>query len=84
MFSRLLQFLRQVWHKMFPFRDVAAVESIDTPLSDDMVNALDLWYKMYTDDAPWLSEGKVKSLNLPALISSEIARQILLEVKWTR
>ena len=68
---------------MFPFRDVAAVESIDTPLSDDMVNALDLWYKMYTDDAPWLSEGKVKSLNLPALISSEIARQILLEVKWT-
>lgn len=67
---------------MFPFRDVAAVEHIDTPLSDEMVNALDLWYKMYTDDAPWLSPDKVKSLNLPALISSEIARQILLEVKW--
>lgn len=68
---------------MFPFRDVAAVEHIDTPLSDDMVNALDLWYKMYTDDAPWLHDGKTKSLNLPALVCSEIARQILLEVKWS-
>ncbi len=60
------------------------VEHIDTPLSDDMVNALDLWHKMYTDTAPWLKDGavKVKSLNLPALISSEIARQVLLEVKW--
>lgn len=82
MFSKLLQFIRQVWRRMFPFRDVAAVEHIDTPLSDDMVNALDLWYKMYTDDAPWLVPGRVKSLNLPSLISSEIARQILLEVKW--
>lgn len=67
---------------MFPFKDVAAVEHIDTPLSNEMIGALDLWYKMYTDSPPWLSSGKVKSLNLPSLICSEIARQVLLEVKW--
>ena len=49
MFSRLWQFIRQVIHRMFPFKDVAAVEHIDTPLSNEMIDALDLWYKMYTD-----------------------------------
>lgn len=82
MFSWLIQFVRQVWHKMFPFRDVAAVEHIDTPLSDDMVNALDLWYKMYTDDPPWKGEN-VQTLNLPAMICSEIARQVMIEMKWS-
>ena len=27
---------------MFPFKDVAAVEHIDTPLSNEMIGALDL------------------------------------------
>ena len=49
MFSRLWQFIRQVIHRMFPFKDVAAVEHIDTPLSNEMIDALDLWYKMYID-----------------------------------
>ena len=67
---------------MFPFKDVAAVEHIDSPLSVEMIDALDLWYRMYTDDPPWLKAGTVKSLNIPSLICSEIARQVLLEVKW--
>lgn len=70
---------------MFPFRDVEAAEHVETPLSDDMVNALDLWYKMYTNEPPWKSVGgddSVQTLNLPALICSEVARQVLLEVKW--
>lgn len=82
MFSRLMNFVRQVIHRMFPFKDIAAVERIDSPLSAEMVDALDLWYRMYTDDPPWLEAGKVKSLNLPSLICSEVARQVLLEVKW--
>ena len=36
MFSRLWQFIRQVIHRMFPFKDVAAVEHIDTPLSNEI------------------------------------------------
>lgn len=68
---------------MIPYRSIDAVEHIDSPISADMVNALDEWQRMYTGKASWLvGEDAVKSLNLPALICSEIARQILIEAKW--
>ncbi len=82
MFSKLLNFIRQVVRKILPYRDIETVERVETPLSNDMANALDEWYKMYLNDADWLSED-VKSLNLPAFISSELARQIVLEMKWS-
>lgn len=82
MFSKLLNFIRQVVRKILPYRDIEAVERVETPLSNDMANALDDWYKLYLNDADWLSED-VKSLNLPAFISSELARQIVLEMKWS-
>lgn len=67
---------------MIPYRSIEQVERIETPLSSEMLYALEKWYEMYLDDAPWLEPGKVKSLNLPAFISSEIARQVVLELKW--
>lgn len=66
---------------MLPYQSIEAVESVDTPLSKEMANALDDWHKLYINQAPWLGET-VKSLNLPAFISSELARQIVLELKW--
>ena len=77
MFSKILNFIRQVVRKILPYRDIETVERVETPLSDEMANALDNWYEMYLNRAWWLSE-EVKSLNLPAFISSEIARQIVL------
>lgn len=83
MFSKIIAFIRQVIHKMIPYRSIEQVERIDSPLSPEMINALDAWYMLYLNRAPWLGgEASVKSLNLPAFISSEIARQIVLEVKW--
>ena len=68
---------------MIPYRSIEQAESIETPLSTDMVNALDLWYRLYMNQAHWLGgDANVKSLNLPAFISSEIARQVVLEMKW--
>lgn len=67
---------------MLPYKSIEAVESVDTPLSTEMANALDEWYKLYTNQASWLGES-VKSLNLPAFISSELARQVILEMKWS-
>ena len=82
MFSRLIALIRSVIHKMLPYKSIEQVEHIETPLSVEMINALDLWYQLYLDEAPWLKEDTVKSLNLPAFISSEIARQMILEMKW--
>lgn len=82
MFSRLMQFIRQVIFRMVPYKSIETAERIESPLSQDMVRALDIWHDLYLDKAPWLKPTTVKSLNLPAFICSEIARQIILELKW--
>ena len=81
-FTRLMTMIRQVLGRMIPYRNIESVERVETPLSTDMTNALNLWYELYRDQAWWLEKGKVKSMNLPAMISSEVARQIVLEMKW--
>ncbi len=82
MFRKLLTFIRQVMRRMIPYKNIESVEKTDTPLSSEMIDALDRWHDMYIGKAPWLKPDTVKSLNLPALICSEIARQMLLEMKW--
>lgn len=82
MFQRILTFIRQVIHKMIPYKDIESVEHLETPLSTEMITALDTWYDMYLEKASWLKPDTVKSLNLPAFISSEVARQVVLEMKW--
>lgn len=67
---------------MIPYRSIEQAERIETPLTTDMTNAVEKWYQMYLDQAPWVDREAVFSLNLPAFISGEIARQVLLEVKW--
>lgn len=67
---------------MLPYKDVAAVEQIESPLSTEMITALDTWYAMYLNRAPWLKSTTVHSLNLPALICAEIARSVTLEMEW--
>ena len=84
MFSKILAMIRQVIRKMLPLKTVESVVKIETPLSAEMINALDSWYQAYCNQSPWLSPdgGKVKSMNLPAMIASEIARQVTLEMQW--
>lgn len=83
MFSKIMAFIRQVIRKMLPLRTVEQVEKIETPLSSEMINALDDWYMAYCNQSPWVNDDKVKSMNLPALIASEIARQVTLEMQWS-
>ncbi len=82
-FSRLRRLIGGVIRKMIPYKNIEQVERIESPLSTEMENALDSWYRMYLNKADWLKEDTVKSLNLPAFVSSEIARQIVLVMKWT-
>lgn len=53
------------------------MERIETPLTDEMVNALTDWYNLYRNEPDWTSDT-VKSMNLPAFIASELARQVVL------
>lgn len=82
MFSKLLSMIRQAIARLFNYKDVETAMHIDTPLSIEMQTALDQWHDMYIGKAEWLKPTTVKSLGLPAFIASELARQIVLELKW--
>lgn len=81
-FQKIAAILKRWWNRLIPYRDIASAEQVKTPLAPEMVRALSTWYDMYRGAAPWKEPGKVKSLNLPALAASEIARQVVLELKW--
>ena len=82
-FTRIKQLIERVRSRLIPYKDIAAAEQIRTPLAPEMVRALSLWCELYHDRAPWKEPGKVKSLNLCAMAASEIARQVVLEMKDT-
>ncbi|MCC8043909.1 MAG: phage portal protein [Clostridiales bacterium] len=81
-FSRFRRLIEGVIRKMIPYKNIEQVEHVETPLSTEMENALDTWYQLYLNKADWLKQDTVKSMNLPAFISSEVARQVTLEMKW--
>ena len=68
MFSRLLSLIKGVIRKLIPYKDIEQVEHIESPLSPEMIEALDKWYLLYLNKAPWLKAHEVKSRNLPAFL----------------
>lgn len=83
-FSKILARIREVLGRMIPYRNIEQAERIDTPLSTEMTNALDLWYRLYLDRPPWKGgDAEVRTMNLPSFICSEIARQVTIEMKWS-
>lgn len=68
---------------MIPFKSIEQAERIESPISTEMATALDRWHRMYLDEPDWLGgEADIRSMNLPAFVCSEIARQVLLEMQW--
>lgn len=53
---------------------------VKTAVSFEMEAAMNLWLKIFTNNAPWLNE-EVRSLQLGASIAEEFARLITLEMK---
>ncbi|MDD3193914.1 MAG: hypothetical protein PHE47_08770 [Oscillospiraceae bacterium] len=51
-------------------------------LSEPMREAVEQWCRIYENDAPWLSDSRVKGMNLLPAISSEVARMATLELQW--
>ena len=72
-------------NKMIGRQNIEEVLRVKPTISNEMVNAIELWTAMYEGKAPWLKEpteddpSTVKSLGLPQLIASEKARTALIE-----
>lgn len=72
---------------MLPKKTIEDVLHITPCISDRMVDAIQLWSDMYEGNSPWTREPtqdnptRIVSLGLPALIASEKARMVTLEMK---
>ena len=81
-FTKLRGFIEGVLRTLITHKEVEQVANFESPLSPEMENALNEWALMYQGKAEWLAQDGVYSLGLPAFIAAEIARQVVLEVKW--
>ena len=61
-------------------RSIAEVAQNESITSDRMMEAIDMWLEMFGGNAPWLGQNP-QSLGLPAIVASEIARQVTLEME---
>ena len=70
--SNAISWLRSVLARVFP-------DSVSNDRYDDMDDAIKDWLDLYYDTPSWAKEVHNNTLNLPAAISSEFARLIMIE-----
>lgn len=76
MFHKIIEWIKKVFKQRAA--DGEAVSHI--VLDDKTIDYIDLWARMYEDNAPWVKDN-VKSVGIPAAVASEIARLVTLEMK---
>lgn len=81
MFQRILNFIKGVIAKMFNTGTIKNALNIDVAISTEMEKAIELFEKIYINEAPWLKKNMVESLELGAAIANEFTRLTTLEMK---
>lgn len=79
MIQRFLTWARTVLQRLF---GRTAGSHTDIKINSDMLAALEKWQDMYCNKPPWMNRD-VKPTNLPASVTEELARLILLEAEIT-
>lgn len=81
MFQKIFNFIKGVIGNMFSKGTIQDALNIEIAISSDMANAITLFEKIYMNEAPWLKENEVESLELGASIANEFTRLTTLEMK---
>lgn len=63
---------------MIQYDTIKKAMGVDIAVTKRMGKAIYRWTNMYMNKSPWLNEN-IKSLNLPAAVSSEVARLVTME-----
>lgn len=79
MFARIMQWIREVVQKMLKPDSLKSSLKVDVAVSPLMVDALQSWSLMYTNQSSWLND-RTQSLNLPAAIAAEVAKSVTVEM----
>ena len=88
MFAELWQRIKEMIQSMINPKSVEQVLHVVPAVSNEMLDAIELWEEMYEDKAPWLKEPtaadptQVLSLGLPSFIASEKARMAVMEMQF--
>lgn len=61
-------------------KNISEVAQNESVTSNKMMEAIDMWLEMFGGNAPWLVENH-QSLGIPAIVASEIARAVTLEME---
>jgi len=83
--STFTEKIRGFVNKMIGRQNIEDVLKVKPTISNEMINAIELWTAMYEGKSPWLKEptdedkSRIVSLGLPQLIASEKARTALIE-----
>lgn len=80
MFEKIKEWFLRGIDKMLSKSTVEEALKVKAAVSYEMETAMNLWLKIFTNNAPWLDD-EVKSLQLGASIAEEFARLITLEMK---
>ncbi|MBN1535954.1 MAG: phage portal protein [Anaerolineales bacterium] len=83
MIRKIIEWIRKVWMTMIGKQTIKQAMQVDIAISEPMIEALELWAKMYANDSPWLKDNEIFSLNLAAAIASEVARTATIEMMMT-
>lgn len=79
--------IKELVNKMVGPKSIEQVYHLSPIISNDMIDAINLWGDMYSDKSPWLKQGvngdpvTIVSMGLASLIASEMARTAVLEMK---
>lgn len=65
---------------MFPIKTIEAALGVKPALTDEMIEAIELWSACYSGKAPWVDGDKVVSLRLEKSITRELANVALNEM----
>lgn len=80
MFEKIKEWFLRGIDKMLSKSTVEEALKVKTAVSNEMDKAMNLWLKIFTNNAPWINED-TPSLQLGASIAEEFARLITLEMK---
>lgn len=81
MFEKFIGWLKGVFN-MFTKDSIKNKLGVDVAISSEMVSALEVWTRMYQNEADWLNDN-VKSMNLPASVAGELANLTTIELTVT-
>lgn len=81
MFSNLLEWIRKQVSRILPSKTVEEKLEIEFDISDEMIDSIEKWSKMYEGNADWIDGDKVKSLNIASSVASEMARLVTIEME---